>query len=105
MLLIALAGTCLLALCAKAAAGRPMPITGQNGIDATEQVSLECSPAYAAHLHIGIGAIQGELLRCARLANRETNESAESANCNGEPDIVFLVDWIVGSSRIWSIEI
>ena len=79
-----------------------MPTAAHNRIDATEQFALVCSPAYVAHLRIGIGAIQGELLRCAPLAKRETSASADSS---GHPEIIFLVDWIVGNSTIWSIEI
>lgn len=104
LLLVALLSSCLLAFCASSAVGRPINGPGYDG-DATAPVAIECTPAYAVHLHIGIGVIQGEVQRCTRLAGRETNESAESASCNGDSEIVVLMDLIVGRSAAWSIEI
>ena len=93
----------LLTLCAEPAIGQAALSAHQNDIGNADVHLPSCVPSYSPRLGIGIGELHGQIRHGHR---SDATDSAElSPVCAGDSPFAIRIDWIVGRSTIWSIEL
>ncbi len=101
--LILIVPVTLLTLCAEPAIGQVALSAHQNDIGNADAHSPSCAPSYSPRLGIGIGEIHGQIRYSRRSDAADSMEL--SPVCAGNSPFEIRIDWIVGRSTIWSIEL
>ncbi len=102
-LLIIIVNVTLLALFAEPAIGQTALSAHQNDIGNADAHSPSCAPSYSPRLGIGIGELHGQI-RYGRRSDAADSKEPSPA-CAGNSPFEIRIDWIVGRSTIWSIEL
>ncbi len=93
----------LLTLCAEPTIGQTALSANQNDIGNADAHAPSCTPSYSPRLGIGIGEIHGQIRYGRRSDDADSMDL--SAVCAGNSPFEIRIDWIVGRSTIWSIEL
>jgi len=101
--LILIVPVTLVALCAGPTIGLSAFSAHQNDIGNTDSRSPTCAPSYSPRLGIGIGELHGQVLHGRRSDAVDSTEL--SPVCANDSPFAIRIDWIVGRSTLWSIEL
>ena len=93
----------LLTLCAEPTIGQIALSAIQNDFGNSDAHSRSSAPSYSPQVGVGIGELHGQIGRSSRSRNKDLNE--QSPACESDAPFVFRIDWIVGRTSIWSIEL
>ncbi len=93
----------LLTLCAEPTIGQTALSAHQNDIGNANAHSPSCVPSYSPRLGIGIGELHGQIRYGRRSDAADSNEL--SPVCASDSPLAIRIDWIVGRTSIWSIEL
>ncbi len=102
-LLILIVPVTLLTQCAEPAMGQPTLSVNQNDIGNADAHLPSCASSYTPRLGIGIGELHGQI-RYGRRSD-VADSKVLSPVCAGDSPFAFRIDWIVGGTTIWSIEL
>ncbi len=102
-LLILVVPVTLLTLCAEPAIGRDSHTEYQNGIGHADADSPTCSPSYAPLVGLGFGVLHGQISYGQPSNDSELQE--KSPERAAESPFAFRIDWIIGRTCIWSINL
>ena len=93
----------LLTLCAEPTIGQVALSAHQIDIGNAEAQAPSCAPSLSPRLGIGIGELHGQI-RYGRRSDAADSEELSPA-CAGNSPFEIRIDWIVGRTTIWSIEL
>ncbi len=93
----------LLMLCAEPANGQAELPTYQSDTDNADARSDSCAPFLSPQVGIGIGELHGQIGSGRRSDDADSDEL--STACVSDSSFAFRVDWIVGGTTIWSLEL
>lgn len=102
-LLILIVPVTLLTLCAEPAIGQGVLSAHQNDIGNADAHSASCAPSYSPRLGIGIGELHGQIGYGRRSDAVDSKELSPA--CASDSPFAIRIDWIVGRTSIWSIEL
>lgn len=102
-LLILIVPVTLLTLCAEPAIGQAALSAHQNDIGIADAQSPSCAPSLSPRFGIGISELHGQIRYGRRSAASDSKKL--SPVCASDSPLAIRIDWIVGRSTIWSIEL
>ncbi len=103
MLLTLIVPVTLLTLCAEPTIGQAALSANQNDIGNADAHSPSCAPSLSPRFGIGIGEFHGQV-RYGRRSDAADSKEPSPA-CASDSPFEIRIDWIVGRSTIWSIEL